>query len=399
MLSSEDLQESGAKRLWDLNGAIPGLYMSSYPSNMQYVNIRGIGTSDPGVFAAVGYYLDDVYLGRTFGRGSISLPDIERVEVLRGPQGTLYGQNTTGGAIKFVSRDPSLAQADNWASGSLGNFGQAELQAYLSAPLADTVSASLAYSHRENDGDHYNAYRGVDVNRVSVDQVRAKLRWQPVDDLNVVLALDGARDESDNYVSTPQNVPGGGTPRVIYANTDTRMNREDFGQTLRVDYTLNDELILRSITAHRRDHNDPHPWDQDAGPLDLFGWTQPSLRKSHRRRCSFRGAIPVCRSRRARTTTTRLSTSIGCNGSTWRTRISKRTCSTRAGRSMHRATTGSPMRSDSRSACATTRRNSGSRRSPGAAMRIASASRSTMPSPGSSSPTRRSRQRSVSTTS
>ena len=104
--------------------------------------------------------------------------------------------------------------------------------------------------------------------------MRAKLRWQPVDDLNVVLALDGTRDESDNYVSTPQNVPGGGTPRVIYANTDTRMNREDFGQTLRVDYTLNDELILRSITAHRRDHNDPHPWDQDAGPLDLFGWTQ-----------------------------------------------------------------------------------------------------------------------------
>ena len=135
VLSSEDLQESGAKRLWDLNGAIPGLYMSSYPSNMQYVNIRGIGTSDPGVFAAVGYYLDDVYLGRTFGRGSISLPDIERVEVLRGPQGTLYGQNTTGGAIKFVSARPVAG-----AGGQLGKRLAGELRPGRAASLSERSS-------------------------------------------------------------------------------------------------------------------------------------------------------------------------------------------------------------------------------------------------------------------
>jgi iron complex outermembrane receptor protein len=279
VLSADDLAGNGVKRLWDANGAVPGLYMSSYPSNMQYISIRGIGTADPGVFAPVGYYLDDVYLGRTFGRGSILLPDIERVEVLRGPQGTLYGQNTTGGAIKFISRDPSFTSPGNWVSASLGNFGQEELLAYLSAPLGDTVGVSIAYAHRQTDGDHYNAYRDERVNRQKIDQFRAKVRWKPVEDLDVVLAVDGTHDDSDNYIPTPHNVPGGGVPRVVYANTDTQMHRSDLGQTLRAEYAISEQLTLRSITAHRRDRNDPHPWDTDGGPTDVFGWNQKFTEK------------------------------------------------------------------------------------------------------------------------
>jgi iron complex outermembrane receptor protein len=275
VLGGDDLQRNGIKKLWDANGAIAGLYLPSYPSNMQYVSIRGIGTSDPGVFAAVGYYLDDVYLGRTFGRGAIDLPDLERVEVLRGPQGTLYGQNTTGGAIKFVSRDPSLTSADNWVSLSAGNIGALEAHAYLSAPIVkDRLSASLAFSHRQNSGDTYNVYRHTKVDRLDVDQWRAKLRWSPSDRLDVVLSVDGTRDNSDNYISSPHNVPGGGKPRTIYANTDSEMHRNDLGETLKIAYKLDDHLTLKSISAHRRDHTDPHPWDQDALPYDYFGWNQ-----------------------------------------------------------------------------------------------------------------------------
>jgi iron complex outermembrane receptor protein len=275
VLGGDDLQRNGIKKLWDANGAIAGLYLPSYPSNMQYVSIRGIGTSDPGVFAAVGYYLDDVYLGRTFGRGAIDLPDLERVEVLRGPQGTLYGQNTTGGAIKFVSRDPSLTQPDNWVSLSAGNIGALEAHAYLSTPIVtDRLGASLAYSHRQNSGDTWNAYRHTHVDRLNVDQFRAKLRWSPSDRLDIVLSVDGTRDSSDNYISSPHNVPGGGKPRRIFANTDSEMHRNDLGQTLKITYKLDDHLTLKSITAHRRDHTDPHPWDQDALPEDYFGWNQ-----------------------------------------------------------------------------------------------------------------------------
>jgi len=179
VISDADLAGKGVKNLWDTNGSVAGLYLPSYPSNMQYVSIRGIGTADPGTFSAVGYYLDDVYLGRTFGRGPIDLPDVERIEVLRGPQGTLYGQNTSGGAIKVISRDPTDHPVA-WASASVGDYGATEAHGYFNdGVVADLLNASLAYSHRQNGGDTLNAYRGAEVDRLFIDQIRAKLRFTP----------------------------------------------------------------------------------------------------------------------------------------------------------------------------------------------------------------------------
>lgn len=270
----EDIRREGVKMLADTNGNVPGLFMSSYPSNMQPVSIRGIGANDPGTFSAVGYYLDDVYLGRSFGRGSIALPDIERIEILRGPQGTLYGQSTSAGAIKFVSRNPSLYDPYNWVSVAVGNYRAREAYVYLSAPIVrERLSAGIAYAHRQNDGDHYNAFRQVRVNRLFVDQIRGKLRWSPLDELDIVLTLDSTVDSSDNFIQTPNNAPVS-KPRLVYANVDTQMHRVDLGQTLVAQYDINEHFQLKSVSAHRRDKTDPHPWDQDGLPEDIYGWNQ-----------------------------------------------------------------------------------------------------------------------------
>jgi iron complex outermembrane receptor protein len=274
VISDADVATKAIKNLWDTNGSVAGLYLPSYPSNMMSLSIRGIGTADPGVFSAVAYYLDDVYLGRTFGRGPIDLPDVERIEVLRGPQGTLYGQNTSGGAVKVISRDPTDSPIA-WASASVGDYGASEAHGYFNdAIVSDLVSASLAYSHRQNDGDTLNAYRHVEVDRLFVDQIRAKLRLTPTAALNVVLAVDATHDESDDYIPTPNNGPSNGAPRVVYANTDTQAHIQDLGETLKVSYQLNDDVTLKSVSAQRRSDSNPHPWDNDGLPQDLYGWNQ-----------------------------------------------------------------------------------------------------------------------------
>ena len=270
-IGADTIQREGIKNLTDVNGTVPGLYVASPTQNQQQASIRGIGNNDPGTFAAVGYYLDDVYLGRTFGRGAISYPDIERIEVLRGPQGTLYGQSTSAGAIKFVSRNPSFTDPYNWASVSLGNFGARESQIYLSSPIVrDKLSAGLAYSHRATNGDHYNAHRNTWVNRVFLDQIRGKLRWAATDKLEAILTLDGQFDTSDNVYGSPTAA----RPRTVYFQEDTQLRRLDFGQTLVLIYDITEHLELKSISAHRRDRTKPAPWDMDGYPERINGWVQ-----------------------------------------------------------------------------------------------------------------------------
>ena len=137
-----------------LQGAVPNLNIvqGRGSSNATNIFIRGIGqpdalqTFDP----AVGVYVDDVYLSRIRGN-QLDLLDLERIEVLRGPQGTLYGKNTIGGAIKFVSRKPGQ---DFRATGSiaLGSYDQFDLKGAASGPITDTLALGFAVMRSKRDG-------------------------------------------------------------------------------------------------------------------------------------------------------------------------------------------------------------------------------------------------------
>lgn len=175
--------------------------------------IRGIGQSDFAINfePGVGVYVDGVYYARTIG-SVIDLMDVERIEVLKGPQGTLFGRNTIGGAINVTTRSPSQEFEAN-AELTLGSFNRSDARAFLNVPLSETVAMSVAYASRNRDGyverrpfpgfsnnepsdlryDNGALSRlpnGNDLGNQNNDTIRAKLSWDMSDDVNLVLSVD-----------------------------------------------------------------------------------------------------------------------------------------------------------------------------------------------------------------
>src|SRR5690606_33688378 len=157
---------------------------------------RGIGqpdalqTFDPGV----GMYVDDVYYSRIQG-ALISLFDVDHIEVLRGPQGTLYGKNSTGGAIKIVTKEPADAPTGS-VEATFGDFGRAEGRFYLSGAFNEMWSASVAGAVVTNDGYVEDPLTGEDYNNDDTRALRAKLAFHPGEAFNATLALDYTRQDT-----------------------------------------------------------------------------------------------------------------------------------------------------------------------------------------------------------
>ncbi len=190
--SEEDLADMGAENIGGLQGSVPNLNIVQGRGSSSAVNvfIRGIGqpdalqTFDPGV----GMYVDDVYYSRIQG-ALISLFDVNHVEVLRGPQGTLYGKNTTGGAIKIVTREPSQVPTGS-VEATVGDHGRAEGRFFLSGGLGDMWSASVAGAVVRTDGYVSDPVTGQEFNDDDTKALRAKLQFKPNETFNATLALD-----------------------------------------------------------------------------------------------------------------------------------------------------------------------------------------------------------------
>ena len=190
-----------------LQGAVPNLNIvqGRGSSNATNVFIRGIGqpdalqTFDP----AVGVYVDDVYLSRIRGN-QLDLLDLERLEVLRGPQGTLYGKNTIGGAIKFVTRKPGQ---DFRATGSIaiGSYDQLDLKLAASGPVSDTLSAGFALSRSKHDGYVKDSYRDERYNDKDSIGGRAALAFTPSSNVRLDLTADYSHDDAALTVGRPVN--------------------------------------------------------------------------------------------------------------------------------------------------------------------------------------------------
>ncbi len=190
-----------------LQGAVPNLNIvqGRGSSNATNVFIRGIGqpdalqTFDP----AVGVYVDDVYLSRIRGN-QLDLLDLERLEVLRGPQGTLYGKNTIGGAIKFVTRKPGQ---DFRAAGSIavGSYDQLDLKLAASGPVSDTIAAGFALSRSTRDGYVKDSFRDERYNDKDSIGGRAALAFTPSSNVRLDLTADYSHDDAALNVGRPVN--------------------------------------------------------------------------------------------------------------------------------------------------------------------------------------------------
>jgi iron complex outermembrane receptor protein len=253
-----------------LQGAVPNLNIvqGRGSSNATNIFIRGIGqpdalqTFDP----AVGVYVDDVYLSRIRGN-QLDLLDVDRIEVLRGPQGTLYGKNTIGGAIKFVTRRPGDVFH---AGGSIaaGSYGQIDVKGSVSGPLTSGVSAGLAVLRAEHDGYVEDRLNNREYNDKNTIAGRAALAINPSSKIRIDLTADYARDNAKMNVGRPINNlttfslttlvvtdpvgsgkydwKGETTPGL--PNT-TKMKHYGFAGTAAIDVT--DSITLKSITAYR----------------------------------------------------------------------------------------------------------------------------------------------------
>jgi iron complex outermembrane receptor protein len=195
--SGEELAELQADNLDSLQGAVPNLNLVQGRGSNSSVNvfIRGVGQPDAlqSFDPAVGIYLDDVYMSRIQG-GLFKLYDIERIEVLRGPQGTLYGKNTPGGAIRLITRTPGQefeAQAGILA----GNYDRIQAKAYISGPLSDNFAMGLSFLHDKRSGFVTDPYDGLDYNDENTTVFRLKGSWDVGDSVNVVFSLDSTKED------------------------------------------------------------------------------------------------------------------------------------------------------------------------------------------------------------
>jgi iron complex outermembrane receptor protein len=204
-ISQDKLQSAGITNSNDIGLITPGLFIPQTGQNVQ-PTIRGIGTSITavGADANVAIYLDGVYQPVQTGN-SFDLPDIDQIEVLKGPQGTLFGRNATGGAILIHTKAPSFTfQGD--ATASYGSFNEKRLHGWVTGPITDTLAASISLVSVHDDGYSKNVALDNRASETNEDSLRVKLLYQPEDDLKFTLEGDWS-DRMNNIAQSvkPEN--------------------------------------------------------------------------------------------------------------------------------------------------------------------------------------------------
>ncbi|MES2044847.1 MAG: TonB-dependent receptor [Pseudomonadota bacterium] len=193
VVSAGDLSRTGAFNVNRLQQLQPSLqFYSSNPRNSS-INIRGLGTpfglTNDGIEQGVGFYLDGVYVGRV-GASTFDFVDVDRIEVLRGPQGTLYGKNTTAGAVNISTRAPSFTP-EAQAEASIGNYDYYQFKGSVSGPLAgDTLAARLSTSFTRRGGTIYDTTSKSKLQKLDNFSLRGQLLWKPASNLDFRLTGD-----------------------------------------------------------------------------------------------------------------------------------------------------------------------------------------------------------------
>ena len=270
-VTGADLARSGVNNLQSATNLVPGLQLGQSLGSAQ-VALRGIGLENlsPGAEGSIAFHVDGVFLSRSIAALS-SFYDVDQLEVLRGPQGTLYGRNATGGAINVITREPS-EQTSGYVDLTGGNYGRYATDGAVSGALIPGVLLGrLAFQTDDHDGYGRNIVTGHDVDDLNEQSVRGKLIYKPVNHLSLELSADYHReaDHSGGYhflggagFSAP-DVPveptglalGGevaNNERDIANGQNPQNHVEFYGVSGKLIYDLGNNTELRSLTAYRR---------------------------------------------------------------------------------------------------------------------------------------------------
>ena len=286
-LSGAELEKQAIPDITALTEKVPNttLKASRGTNTTLTAFIRGVGQQDPvaGFEQGVGIYLDDVYLARPQG-ALTDIYDLERIEVLRGPQGTLYGRNTIGGAVKYVTR--KLASKPTFdVKATFGNYSEKDLVLKGSVPVSDMLRLGATVGTFNRDGYGRNVVNGRENYNKDVLAGRFSAELTPTTDLFVRFTADKTVDKSEpkqGYRLTPGPAPAnlaplGGfydTRANLYAVNGHESEVTTEGQSLLLEYTIDPTLSVKSITAHRKSLSYA-PIDFDS--LNTPTWEAPSI--------------------------------------------------------------------------------------------------------------------------
>jgi len=254
--SAQQLKNNNVETIQDLALRTPGLTVGAADPIQNNFSLRGIGTANgisqnAGGDGSVVVFVDGVYAGRG-GTLDLDVLDLERVEVLRGPQGTLFGKNAIGGLIQFVSRQPTQARSLH-IEATAGNYDKYNLVLRGNVPLSDKVFLSGGISHKQRDGYEFNETTGNDVNTQDMTTARAALRFLPSDQFDITLRADvSTQDQVGNPRDNICNEAFNGGVHCVGVNPDPRVVNA---------YT--DGQIFRQIASYSGEIS----WDTGAGTL------------------------------------------------------------------------------------------------------------------------------------
>ncbi|OYX40491.1 TonB-dependent receptor [Sphingomonas sp. 32-62-10] len=267
--SGKTIQDAQIRDLIDLQTVVPSLRVSQLQSsaNTNFI-IRGFGNgaNNAGIEPSVGVFIDGVYRSRS-AAAIADLPNLKRVEVLRGPQATLFGKNASAGIISIVTAEPAFKFGGS-AELSYGNYNAFIAKADITGPISETVAFSLAGNYNRRDGYVFDAGLNTDSSDRNRYGVRGQLLWQPSADLK--FRLIGDFDQIDENCCAIANIVAGPTAAIInglaggrgldannpfsyvtFSNFPSSNDIKNYGGSLQGDYTMG-SLSLTSITAYRK---------------------------------------------------------------------------------------------------------------------------------------------------
>lgn len=267
VVTAESIEQSQVLDIKDLQTLVPSLRVTQLQGSAQTnFIIRGFGNgaNNAGIEPSVGVFIDGVYRARV-GSALADLPKVERIEVLRGPQSTLFGKNASAGVINVVTAKPDMDQFSGSIGATLGNYNQTLVRGDVTGPLSDTVAYSAYASVNQRDGYFDNLANGVEYNDLDRWSARAQLLWNPSDKSEVRFIVDGESiNETCCGVASLQDGPTGGIVRALggdlvggqpfayenFYDFDPLNEIDTRGVSMQVDYDF-ENFTLTSITALR----------------------------------------------------------------------------------------------------------------------------------------------------
>ncbi len=283
-IRGDDFATQHISRLSDLSARLPNVEISSPRGNsLTDVVIRGVGVANDfsvNQASPVGIYLDDSYMASRVFSGAQAY-DLDRVEVLRGPQGTLFGRNTTGGLINYITRRPDLGADNGRIEGGYGAYNDVRLEGAYEHTLApDTLGVRIAGRFERHDGYYHNINPNLpDADDLKTGAGRIELRWKPTDAIDVTAKAYGAWEDNAQWnlrvklVGASAEIPNG--PFNVDM-TPGRFKSGSAGSEVKAVVTLSQDWSLTALSSYDRGRIKVDALDLDGRTISptTFGFTQ-----------------------------------------------------------------------------------------------------------------------------